>query len=109
MFRILAVFAALSIYLLADSSYYTVRLGVYQNHQSLKEMTSKFTPALRNTVMFYQKDSVTVACTLPTPNKNTLIRLLPAYRKVFKDAYIRGVKPGELPVQKKKNLKKIYL
>lgn len=109
MFRALRVVVLLSVSLLADPSYYTVRLGVYQNEQSLTEMVEKFTPALKNTVMFYEKDALTVACTLPTTDKNTLAKLLPAYRKIFDDAYIRAVKANELPVQKKKNLKKIFL
>jgi len=109
MVRTLVILISFSVALLADTSYYTVRLGVYQNQQNLEKMVEKFTPALQQTVIFYPKGSVTVASTLPTTNKDTLTKLLPAYRKIFNDAYILSVKPGELPIQKKKNLQKIFL
>ena len=87
MFRTLLTLTLLSSIALA-SQHYTVRLAVYKHASKLQKVIDKYPPALKETVKTYTRKGHTYAYTLPTKNKATLKKLLPAYRKVFKDAYI---------------------
>jgi len=75
--------------ILFASSNYTVRLAVYKNSKKLQKILEKYPPALKETVRTYKKGTLIYAYTLPTEDKKTLQTLLPAYKKVFKDAYIQ--------------------
>jgi len=73
---------------LFSATNYTVRLAVYKNTAKLQKAIASYPSALKETVKTYQRNGNTYAYTLPTADKKTLNKLLPAYRKVFKDAYI---------------------
>jgi len=88
MFPKTLLFLSLSGFLFASSNY-TVRLAVYKNPAKLTQALELYPPALKKTIRTYKKKGFTYAYTLPTTDKKTLKRLLPAYRKVFKDAYIQ--------------------
>jgi len=88
MFSKTLLFLSLSGFLFASSNY-TVRLAVFQNTAKLNKALEAYPPALKETVKSYKKNGLTYAYTLPTADKKTLKKLLPAYRKVFKDAYIQ--------------------
>jgi len=88
MLRTLLTFTLLSGMLFASTNY-TVRLAVFKNTTKLNKILDQYPPALRETVKTYKKGALTYAYTLPTQDKDTLKTLLPAYRKVFKDAYIQ--------------------
>jgi len=88
MLRTLLTFTLLSGILLASTNY-TVRLAVFKNTQKLNKVLASYPPALRETVKTYKKGNLTYAYTIPTADKTTLKTLLPAYRKVFSDAYIQ--------------------
>ena len=75
--------------LLFSSSNYTVRLAVYKNAKALQAIIDTYPPALQKTIKTYKKNGNIYAHTIPTADKVTLKKLLPAYRKVFKDAYIQ--------------------
>ena len=75
--------------LLFSASHYTVRLAVYKNSEKLHKILKKYPPALKETIRTYKRGTLTYAYTLPTKDKNTLETLLPAYKKIFKDAYIQ--------------------
>jgi len=75
--------------ILFASSNYTVRLAVYKNSKKLHKVLKKYPPALKETVRTYKKGVLTYAYTLPTEDRDTLQALLPAYKKVFQDAYIQ--------------------
>ncbi len=91
MLRIFLTFTLLSALVLASSNY-TVRLAVYKNANKLQKMIDQYPPALKETVKTYSKHGHTYAYTLPTSDRETLKKLLPAYKKVFKDAYIQPTK-----------------
>ncbi|MBA1421034.1 MAG: hypothetical protein FAF03_09345 [Epsilonproteobacteria bacterium] len=91
MLRILLTFTFFSAILLASSNY-TVRLAVFKNAHKLQKAIDKYPPALKETVKTYSKNGHTYAYTLPTSDRATLKKLLPAYQKVFKDAYIQPTK-----------------
>jgi len=82
------LFLLLSGFLFASSNY-TVRLAVYKSTLKLSKALEAYPPALKKTVKSYKNNGFTYAHTLPTTDKKTLKKLLPAYRKVFKDAYIQ--------------------
>ncbi len=88
MLRTFLTLTLLSSILLASSNY-TVRLAVFKNSKKLNKVLKAYPPALRETVKTYQKAGLTYAYTLPTADKATLKTLLPAYKKVFSDAYIQ--------------------
>jgi hypothetical protein len=88
MLRSLLAFTLLSGILFASSNY-TVRLAVYKNSKKLNTALEAYPPALKETVRTYKKKKLTYAYTIPTQDKATLKKLLPAYKKVFKDAYIQ--------------------
>ena len=88
MLRTLLAFTLFSAMILASSNY-TVRLAVYKNASKLQKVIDQYPPALKETVRTYTKKGHTYAYTLPTSDKATLKKLLPAYQKVFSDAYIQ--------------------
>ena len=88
MLRFLSLSIFLSVFLFATTNY-TVRLAVYSNSEKLNKALKAYPPALKETVRIYKKNGLTYAYTLPTTDKETLKTLLPAYKKVFKDAYIQ--------------------
>jgi hypothetical protein len=69
-------------------SKYSVNLAVFKNSYSLHKQLTKLPPKLKKTTRTYRRNGKTHAYTLPTQNKQILKKLLPAYKKVFKDAYI---------------------
>lgn len=73
---------------------FTVRLGVFdlKNEKHILNTIGTFSPALKKTVRTYKKDRYLYVYTLPTDKKKYLRKLLPAYRKVFSDAYIGKIK-----------------
>jgi len=92
--------------LLFSASDFTVKLATYRNSDHLEKLINRFSPALKKTVRTYKrgkltyaytiptkdkKTKLTYAYTIPTKDKKTLKKLLPAYRKVFSDAYITPV------------------
>ncbi len=88
MLRTLFFVTLLSSFLFSSSNY-TVRLAVFKGSKSLQRAISKYPPALKKTIKTYRRRGLTYAYTIPTTDKETLKKLLPAYRKVFPDAYIR--------------------
>ena len=74
---------------LFSTSHYTVRLAVFKNSKQLQRNIDKYPDALKSTVKTYRKRGFTYAYTIPTKDKKTLKKLLPAYKKVFRDAYIQ--------------------
>ncbi len=87
MFRSLSTLIFLSV-LLFSAPHYTVRLAVFKYSSNLKRGLAKFPPALKKTVRTYKIGRKTYLHTLPTKNKRLLKKILPAYRKLFRDAYI---------------------
>jgi len=71
---------------------YTVRLAVYKHVNLLQKEIKQYPPALKQTIKTYTKKGYTYAYTLPTQDKATLKKLLPAYKQVFKDAYIQATR-----------------
>jgi len=88
MLRTLLVFTLLSSILFASSNY-IIRLAVYKNSKELNKELEAYPQALKKTIKTYKKGKLTYAYTIPTQDKATLKKLLPAYKKVFKDAYIQ--------------------
>ncbi|NOR55247.1 MAG: hypothetical protein GQ531_03480 [Sulfurovum sp.] len=87
MLRTLLTFTVLASATFAANNF-TVRLAAYSNTEKLSKAISAYPPALQLTVKTYKKGRYTYAYTVPTNDKTILKKLLPAYRKVFKDAYI---------------------
>ena len=77
---------------LFSSSNFTVRLAVYGNEARLQKVIDRLPPALRKTVTTYNRGDLTYAQSIPTTDEATLKKLLPAYQKVFSDAYIAPTK-----------------
>jgi len=77
--------------LLFSASDFTVKLATYRNSDHLEKFINRFPPALKKTVRTYKRGKLTYAYTIPTHDKKTLKKLLPAYRKVFSDAYLTPV------------------
>ncbi len=71
---------------------YTVNIAIYKDVTTLNHKLKKLPPALRKTVEVKKVKERHVAKTLPTQNKALLETLLPAYRKVFSDAFIAPIK-----------------
>ncbi len=78
--------------ILFASQNYTVRLAVFKNAKKLQKNIDRYSPALRKTVRTYKHRNRNYAYTTPTRDRDILKKLLPAYRKVFKDAYIQPTK-----------------
>lgn len=78
--------------LLFSASSFTVRIAVFENQDRLQKAIDRLSPALKNTVRIYERGKFIYAYTIPTEDKKTLKKLLPAYRKVFHDAYIAPAK-----------------
>lgn len=73
---------------LFSTSNFTVRLAVYENTTRLQTAIDRLPPALKETVRTYKRGKITYAHSIPTSDEGTLKKLLPAYQKVFSDAYI---------------------
>ena len=86
MFRTLLTFTLLASATFATN--YTIRLAAYTDASKLTKAIDTYPTALQKTVRTYTKGKYTYAHTIPTDDKRTLKKLLPSYRKVFKDAYI---------------------
>ena len=87
MVRTILISILLSTFLFSSSNF-TVRLAVYGNEARLQKVIDKLPPALRKTVRTYNRGDLTYALSIPTTDVETLKKLLPAYQKVFSDAYI---------------------
>ena len=87
MLRILSTLLILSSFAFSIQNY-TVRIGVFKHKSNLRKVIKKFPPALRKTLRTYKRRNKTYLHTIPTSNRRTLLKLLPAYRKFLKDAYI---------------------
>ena len=70
------------------STFYAVELAVHKNKKVLNKKLSKFPQALRKTIVIEKSKKLYKAKTLLTQNKNLLTVLLPAYKKVFPDAFV---------------------
>jgi uncharacterized protein YfkK (UPF0435 family) len=70
------------------STTYTVRIAVYNNAEALQHELNKLSPALRKTIQVKKRGHQHVASSVHTDKKETLQKLLPAYQKVFPDAFI---------------------
>ncbi|MFT7823779.1 MAG: hypothetical protein ABXS92_03355 [Sulfurimonas sp.] len=64
-------------------------------------MINQYSPALKRTVITYKQGKLTVASTLPTENRAILKKLLPAYKKIFTDAYITHTARHKKDVKKR--------
>jgi len=87
MVRTIIISLLLSTFLFSSTTF-TVRLAVYANNAYLKNVLSQLPPALRETVTTYKRGNLTYVHSMPTEDKATLKKLLPAYQKVFVDAHI---------------------
>ena len=77
MLRTFLTFILFSAFLLASSNY-TVRLAVFKNAHKLQKALDQYPPALKETIKTYHRKGYTYAYTLPTSNRATLKKLLPA-------------------------------
>lgn len=91
MLRAILFSTLFSSFLFATSNF-TVRLAVFGNDIQLQKAIDKLPAALKDTVRTYKRGNLTYAHSIPTDDKKTLKKLLPAYQKVFKDAYIQPTK-----------------
>lgn len=91
MLRTVFISILLSTFLLSSSNF-TVRLAVYENKPRLQKAIDRLPPALKETVRTYERGKLTYAHSIPTTDEETLKKLLPAYQKVFTDAYIAPTK-----------------
>lgn len=78
--------------LLFSASNFTVKIAVFGSEKRLQKSIDRLSPALQKTVRTYKNRNMVYAYTIPTTDKETLKKLLPAYRKVFHDAYIAPTK-----------------
>jgi hypothetical protein len=83
------IFLLLSSTFVLATSNYTVRLAVFKNVAKLQKSIESYPPALKETIKTYKRNGLMYAYTIPTADRETLKKLLPAYKKVFKDAYIQ--------------------
>lgn len=88
MSRALVISIILSSFLFSASNF-TVRLAVYENKERLQKAIDRLPPALKKTVRTYERKNLTYAYSIPTTDHDVLKKLLPAYQKVFHDAYIQ--------------------
>ena len=85
------------------STFYAVELAVHKNKKVLNKKLSKFTQALRKTIVIEKSKKLYKAKTLLTQNKNLLTVLLPAYKKVFPDAFVYDLpSPDDIEVTERK-------
>jgi len=87
MLRTIFISLLLSTFLFSSSNF-TVRLAVYGSEVRLQKVIDRLPPALRETVRTYKRNNLIYAHSIPTTDEETLKKLLPAYQKVFSDAYI---------------------
>ena len=90
LFRTSLLLLLLSTLLFSDVSTknFTVKIAVVYDLKLLKSEIKRLPPALRETIKISHNNRKHFAYTLPTSDKKILQKLLPAYRKIFKDAYI---------------------
>ena len=86
------ILSALFSTLLFSATHYTVKIAVFGKQERLQKSIDRLSPALRKTVRTYKHGKLVYAYTIPTTDRKTLKKLLPAYRKVFHDAYIAPTK-----------------
>ena len=91
MLRILSTLLILSSFAFS-TQHYTVRIGVFKHKSNLIKVIKRFPPALRKTLKTYKRRNRTYLHTMATSDRKTLVKLLPAYRKFLKDAYIAKTK-----------------
>ena len=91
MFRTVLLSILLSTFLFSSSNF-TVRLAVYENTSRLQTAIDRLPSALKETVQTYKRGNTTYAHSIPTSDEGTLKKLLPAYQKVFFDAYIAPIR-----------------
>lgn len=77
--------------LLFSASNFTVRIAVVKDQKRLQTSIDKYSPALKKTIRTYTYNKMIYAYTIPTTDIKTLKKLLPAYQKVFHDAYIAPI------------------
>jgi hypothetical protein len=70
------------------STFYTVRIAVYNNADTLQHELNKLSPTLRKTIQIKKRGNQHVASSVQTDKKEALQKLLPSYQKVFPDAFI---------------------
>jgi len=87
--------------LLADSSFYTIKLAVYKSLPNLQKNISKLSPSLHSTVQIQHIGNVYKASVYPTTNKVYLRKTLSSYKKVFQDAFITSTKAPKINQIKK--------
>ncbi|MCF6245116.1 MAG: hypothetical protein L3J43_08765 [Sulfurovum sp.] len=73
---------------LIASSSYTVNLAFFKDKEKVEEALSKVPPALRKTIIIEDVNNSYTVKTLTIKNEALLTKLLPAYQKVFPDAFI---------------------
>jgi hypothetical protein len=108
MLKILFIGLFIPFILLADSSFYTIKLAIYKNLPNLQKNISKLSPSLHRTIQIQQVGNVYKAFVHPTKNKMHLTQTLSSYKKVFRDAFITSIKPSEVShVVKTNQVKKV--
>ena len=108
MLKILFIGLFIPVILLADSSFYTIKLAVYKNLPSLQKNISKLSPSLHNTVQIQHLGNVYKAFVHPSKNKVHLAKTLSSYKKIFHDAFITSIKPSKVSqVLKTNQVKKV--
>ena len=95
----ISIFFILPLQTIASTTY-TVRIAVYNNAQALQHELNKLSPALRKTIKVRKRGEQHVASSLHTDKKETLEKLLPAYRKVFPDAFISTEEVPDIKIPK---------
>ena len=98
------------------TSFYTVNIAVYKDKVLLNEKLKKLPPQLRKTIKIDKINGLHKVKTLPKKDKKALTKLLPAYKKVFKDAFISTIKqpnilqkPAKTPIKIESHKKTISL
>lgn len=95
----ISIFFILPLQTIASTTY-TVRIAVYNNAQALQHELNKLSPALRKIIKVRKRGEQHVASSLHTDKKETLEKLLPAYRKVFPDAFISTEEVPDIKIPK---------
>jgi len=90
-----------SLFSFANAEFYTIKLAVYKNLSTLKKEIKKLSPQLQKHVNIVQVGELYKASIDPKNNRKSLHPLLPAYKKVFADAFITGVKQTNVKKDKK--------
>ena len=75
-----------------EPTFYTVKIAIYKNLDTLTNKLQKLPPALRSTVQVRKDGELYRASTIPTTDEKTLTMLLPAYKLIFSDAHVAPLK-----------------